>query len=292
MAESKPIIQVPATAALRLNLRTLELEPRFSAGTAVPRLERSNSPSFIRRRSARTDANDTAPPLDDQSLYSQDEVGTGVYYDGASDAETLRGEDPMDNGPITYGWDWVNMREYDELPSQPVPKVMKEDLELGTVVLEKVKTMKMADMDPNIVTWDGPNDPANPKNWSRNQKWAATIVVSSFTFISPISSTLIAPAISAIARDFHIVSEVHQELVLSIFVLAYGVGPLFLGPLSEIYGRALVLQLANLFYLAFNVACGFSQSKWQIITFRLLSGLGGSAPLAVRILGIMVQMSY
>lgn len=27
------------------------------------------------------------------------------------------------------------------------------------------------------------------------------------------------------------------------------VGPLFLGPLSELYGRSIVLQLANLFFL-------------------------------------------
>ncbi len=45
------------------------------------------------------------------------------------------------------------------------------------------------------------------------------------------------------------------------FVLAYAVGPLFLGPMSEIYGRVPVLQIANLFYLVFNIGCGVSQTK-------------------------------
>lgn len=27
--------------------------------------------------------------------------------------------------------------------------------------------------DPNLVRWDGPDDPQNPKNWSINRKWAA-----------------------------------------------------------------------------------------------------------------------
>lgn len=25
----------------------------------------------------------------------------------------------------------------------------------------------------NLVTWDGPNDPRNPKNWPSKRKWAA-----------------------------------------------------------------------------------------------------------------------
>lgn len=70
-------------------------------------------------------------------------------------------------------------------------------------------------------------------------------------------------------------------MTLSIFVLAYAVGPLFLGPLSEIYGRVYVLQLANLIYLFFNLGCGLAQTKGQLIAFRFLSGLGGSAPLAI-----------
>jgi MFS family permease len=131
------------------------------------------------------------------------------------------------------------------------------------------------------VTWDGPDDPENPKNWTFKRKWAATFLVSSFTFISPVSSSMVAPALQSIARDFDIKNDVEIALTLSIFVLAYAIGPLFLGPMSEIYGRVPVLQLANLFYLVFNIACGVCTSKGQLLAFRFLSGLGGSAPLAV-----------
>jgi MFS family permease len=47
------------------------------------------------------------------------------------------------------------------------------------------------------------------------------------------------------------------------------------------YGRLPVLQLSNIFYLIWNTACGFSRSKSQILAFRFLSGIGGSAPLAI-----------
>jgi MFS family permease len=92
---------------------------------------------------------------------------------------------------------------------------------------------------------------------------------------------MVAPGLTTIAKDLNITNEVELEMTLSIFVLAYSIGPLFLGPLSEIYGRAIVLQIANLFFLVFNIACGVAQTKSQMIVFRFLSGLGGSAPLSV-----------
>ena len=70
-------------------------------------------------------------------------------------------------------------------------------------------------------------------------------------------------------------------MILSIFVLSYGFGPLLLGPMSEVFGRVRVLQLSNLFYLAWNLGCGFAQNKEEMIVFRFLAGLGGSAPMAV-----------
>jgi len=159
------------------------------------------------------------------------------------------------------------------------------DVEAG-FKLRKTKTGKSAKSsrsarDPNLVTWEGPDDPNNPKNWSYSRKWAATIVVSSFTFISPVSSSMVAPALTAIQKEFNITNQVELTLTLSIFVLAYAVGPLFLGPLSEMYGRVIILQTSNLLYLFFNLGCGLSQSKTQLIVFRFLSGLGGSAPLAL-----------
>jgi len=48
----------------------------------------------------------------------------------------------------------------------------------------------------------------------------------------------------SIAAEFDIKEEFISQLTLSIFILAYAVGPLFLGPLSETYGRAIVWQLA------------------------------------------------
>lgn len=156
-----------------------------------------------------------------------------------------------------------------------IPDERDIDLESSPPLEKKVTTK-----DPNLVTFDGPEDPANPKNWTFKKRWAATFVVSSFTLISPVSSSMVAPALPAIDAELGITNQVESAVTLSIFVLAYAVGPLFLGPLSEIYGRVPVLQLSNAFYFAWNLACGFAQTKGELIAFRFLAGLGGSAPLA------------
>jgi MFS family permease len=131
------------------------------------------------------------------------------------------------------------------------------------------------------VTWSGHDDPTNPLNWARSKRWTATLLVASFTFISPLASTMVAPALGTIADEFSIKSSMEEALVMSIFLLAYAIGPFLLGPLSEIFGRVVVLQCANIWFLIFNTACGFAQSKDQMMAFRFLSGLGGSAPQAV-----------
>lgn len=131
------------------------------------------------------------------------------------------------------------------------------------------------------VTFNGPNDPLNPKNWPSKKKWAATACIASFTFLSPLASSMVAPALGQIAREFNITDPIESQIVLSIFVLAYAVGPMLLGPLSELYGRVIIAQSSNVFFLVFNIACGFATSKQQLMAFRFLSGLGGSAPLAL-----------
>lgn len=84
-----------------------------------------------------------------------------------------------------------------------------------------------------------------------------------------------------IAEDFEITTKVEQQLVLSIMVLAYAFGPLLFGPLSEVYGRVVVLYFSNMMYLVFTVACGVSKRKSQLIAFRFLAGFGAGAPFSV-----------
>lgn len=167
-----------------------------------------------------------------------------------------------------YGSDEHSTHSYD-----------REDIERGADEVPPAD-LKAKTSDQYLVTWFK-DDPENPKNWSMGRKWAATFIISMFTLISPVSSSMVAPALTTMDRELGIHTEFESAMVLSIFVLAYAVGPLFLGPLSEIYGRVIILQVSNLWYLVFNLAGGFAQTSSQMLAFRFLSGLGGSAPLAI-----------
>lgn len=139
----------------------------------------------------------------------------------------------------------------------------------------------MSPKDPNLVTWDGPDDPQFPKNWPDRLKWMSTWAVSMFVFISPVSSAMIAPALQDLAAALDMHAQVETYMSLAIFILAYAVGPILFGPASELYGRKRLLQLSNVWYLAWNLGCGFAQTKNQFFAFRFLAGMGGSAPLAL-----------
>lgn len=92
----------------------------------------------------------------------------------------------------------------------------RHDVE-AALPLEKQPTPRHL-ADPNLVTWNT-EDPENPKTWETRQKWAAVFVVSTFTLISPVSSTMTAPALNSIASELNITVEFEKQLSLSIFVL-------------------------------------------------------------------------
>ncbi|TFK35100.1 MFS general substrate transporter [Crucibulum laeve] len=131
----------------------------------------------------------------------------------------------------------------------------------------------------NVITWNGPKDPDNPRNWSNKRRWIVTLVVSLFTFISPVASSISSPALPQISSDLNIPpGSILENMSLSIFVLAYALGPLIWGPLSELYGRLVILQVSNIWFLIFNTLCSISKTPTQMLIFRFLAGFGGAAP--------------
>jgi MFS family permease len=89
-------------------------------------------------------------------------------------------------------------------------------------------------------------------------------------------STIMAPAIPTIARELDM-SSAESVMALSIYLLATAFGPLMIGPLSEVYGRAPILHASNVWFLVWNVVCGFAKNKETLIAARFLAGFGASA---------------
>jgi MFS family permease len=97
---------------------------------------------------------------------------------------------------------------------------------------------------------------------------------------------MLSSSLQSITHDLHLGTAAETQTIFSIYVLSWGTGPLLLGPLSEVYGRVLVLQLSTIVFVAFSIASGLSRSSAELIIFRFISGLGGSAVLAVSYLDL------
>jgi hypothetical protein len=134
---------------------------------------------------------------------------------------------------------------------------------------------------PNIVDWDGPNDPANPQNWAPRKKWGIIGALAAITLITPLASSFFAPGVPQVLRAFGETSNLIAAFVVSVYILGFAIGPLIIAPMSELYGRNMLYNISNVLFVIFNVGCALSNSMGMLIAFRLLAGCAGSAPLTL-----------
>ncbi|KAJ2896662.1 major facilitator superfamily transporter multidrug resistance [Zalerion maritima] len=185
--------------------------------------------------------------------------------------------------------------EHDTMPIEPVrsraSRVSRVSVKsrlsrvasLASTVLRRKKErlarapLPVSDLDNGIVGWEGQDDPKMPLNFPKFRKWLIVSFLSLITFVTPFASSILAPGITTMSKEFGTSNLTYASMPVSIFLLGYAVGPLFLAPLSELYGRHPVLSLSNAFFAVWQIGCALSPSLDSLIVFRFLSGIGGSA---------------
>jgi len=134
----------------------------------------------------------------------------------------------------------------------------------------------VTNLDEGVVGWEGQDDPEMPLNFSASKKWLLVGLLSAITFITPFTSSILSPGIASLGVEFGNTSSIVGSMTVSIYLLGYTIGPLFLAPLSEIYGRKVVLSAANIFFCCWQIGCALAPDIASLIVFRLFSGIGGS----------------
>ena len=71
-----------------------------------------------------------------------------------------------------------------------------------------------------------------------------------------------------IVRDFHVSQEV-AILGVTLFILGLGQGPLFVGPLSEVYGRNIVYQTSFSIFFALSFPVAFAPDMGELLYDRM-----------------------
>ncbi|KAG5417938.1 hypothetical protein I9W82_004266 [Candida metapsilosis] len=134
--------------------------------------------------------------------------------------------------------------------------------------------------DPYVVQFDGENDPGHPKNWRLRTKILYTTTAGLSAFCISIGSALFAEASEDLMRVFHIGWTV-ATLGTSLFVFGFAAGPVIYGPLSELFGRKMVLIPSSLGYTLFCFAVATAKDVQTVMLCRFFAGFIGAAPLVV-----------
>ena len=112
----------------------------------------------------------------------------------------------------------------EEMENNTSDEGTEKDLERGDVEGEK-KKQEEPPKDPNLIVWDGPNDPENPINWPARKKWIVTVTLGFMTFCVTFASSVFSNATVVTSKEFGVSTEV-TTLGTSLFVLGFAVGPL------------------------------------------------------------------
>ncbi|KAI6167729.1 MFS general substrate transporter [Pisolithus thermaeus] len=112
------------------------------------------------------------------------------------------------------------------------------------------------------------------------RRWIAVFVISLGALCATSASSMAAFTETGMAEDFHVSHEV-TILGVSLFVAGLGVGPLLVGPLSEVYGRNIIYRISYILFLIFTFPIAFAPNITVFLIFRLLTGFCGSSFLSV-----------
>ncbi|TGO12658.1 hypothetical protein BTUL_0084g00160 [Botrytis tulipae] len=129
-----------------------------------------------------------------------------------------------------------------------------------------------------VVGYEGPKDHMNPHNWSLCRRGFCTIMIASIGFIVGFASSIDSAALTQAAEDFG-VSEVAESLATGLFLVGFGLGALFAGPISETIGRNPVYISTLFIYMIWIMASALAPNLATQLIFRFLAGFFGSTPL-------------
>lgn len=84
------------------------------------------------------------------------------------------------------------------------------------------------------------------------------------------------PSLPAISESLN-TSEILAQSTMFSYLISFSVGPLLFGPLSDRFGRKLIISLGLITCIIATLGCYFSITIWQLLAMRSLQGLGAGA---------------
>jgi DHA1 family bicyclomycin/chloramphenicol resistance-like MFS transporter len=114
----------------------------------------------------------------------------------------------------------------------------------------------------------------------RPDTFALTALLALLTALGPLAVDMYLPSFPDIARLLS-ASPATVQLTLSLYMVAYAVGQIVYGPLSDRFGRLPVLQAALGIYCAAALACALAPNIEMLLAARCLHALGSSGAIVL-----------
>ncbi|KAJ6610997.1 major facilitator superfamily domain-containing protein [Mycena sp. CBHHK59/15] len=186
---------------------------------------------------------------------------------------------------VTLCGDAEKTKQGSKISSPPDTEIKPESTALTLAVDVELQQKQVDDAtvvpDPYLVTWNGNSDPENPRNWSFGKRAFVAFNISFLTFSIYIGSAIYTSSIPGLMSEFH-VSLVTATLGLTLYVLAYGIGPMFLSPLQELplLGRNPVYMATLFLFVIFQIPIVTAKNMNTVLAMRFMTGFFGSPALA------------
>src|ERR1700745_1556941 len=103
------------------------------------------------------------------------------------------------------------------------------------------------------------------------------VVIASIMALNPLAMDMMLPALPNIASAFHLTDANRPQMILSTFLIGFGIGQFVMGPLSDRFGRRPVLVDGLGLYCIASVLAITASSFEMLLLARVLEGLGTSA---------------
>ena len=108
-------------------------------------------------------------------------------------------------------------------------------------------------------------------------RWEFIALCAALMALNSLAIDIMLPALQQIGASLGVENENHRQYVITAYILGFGGGQLFFGPLSDRYGRRAPLVAGLIIYVAAVAAAAVAPSFAILLACRLVQGIGAAA---------------
>lgn len=103
--------------------------------------------------------------------------------------------------------------------------------------------------------------------------WEFVAMMAAIFGLQALGIDVMLPALEIIGETYQLTNQNDQQLVIFAFVIGFGFPQLIFGPLSDRFGRKILLQVSLVGYIITSILCMIAPSFETLLFFRLVQGI-------------------